>query len=487
MAVNATSSTPPLPAALIDLVPTEAHRRWIVNLSRHMAFLADMIPADLLIYVPTADQRLLAIAEAKPTVRESFYLRSQVGQVLEADSAGALYAALKTGDITPGALGKVVNGQPMSQIVYPLTHQGETCGVLVVERNLYEELKHTEEKRQLYRTAIERGVLTLIAKARKSDIALPAIQPGDGLLLLNQAGVIQHASHTACNMARRMGLPELLEGLKWEETFLVNRERRLVTSNVVYEETELLAPRIAASVRTLPLDPADDIVSAMLVLRDITEIKEKDRELAIKETIIREVHHRVKNNLQTIAGLLRLQQRRSRNSEVKSILSDCIDRISSIALVHEYLSHEDVEVVDIKELAYNLLSASLQSMIPPEKQIDARVVAPSSPVTLSSSKATSVALIINELLQNTFKHAFTGRVQGRVELTVSSTDHETICITLHDDGIGLPPDFTPTKDGNLGWEIIYTLAQQDLRGDLNIESSSQGTTVTITIPVSERG
>lgn len=485
MAVNATSPTPP--AALIDLIPNEAHRRWIVSLSRHMAFLADMIPADLLIYVPTSDQRLLAVAEAKPTVRESFYVRSQVGQVLEADSANALFTALKTGAITPGALGKVVNGQPMSQIVYPLTHQGETCGVLVVERNLYEELKHTEEKRQLYRTAIERGVLTLIAKARTSDIALPSIQPGDGLLLLNKAGIIQHASHAASNLARRMGLPELLEGLKWEETFLANRERRLVTSNGVYEETELLAPRIATSVRTLPLNPADDVVSAILVLRDITEIKEKDRELAIKETIIREVHHRVKNNLQTIAGLLRLQQRRSRNSEVKSILSDCIDRISSIAVVHEYLSHEDVEVVDIKELAYNLLSASLQSMIPPEKQIDARVVAPSTPVALSSSKATSVALILNELLQNTFKHAFTGRVQGRVELTVASPDPEKICITLHDDGIGLPPDFTPTKDGNLGWEIIYTLAQQDLRGDLNIESSSQGTTVTITIPVSERG
>lgn len=483
MAVNASQ---PVPGVLVDLIDQEANRRWILNMAKHLSFLADVIPADLLIYVPMPDGRLVAVAEAKPTVRESFYQRSQVGQVLELD-AGPLYTALKAAEVTEGAVGKVVNGQPMSQTIYPLCKESETAGVLVVERNLYEELKHSEEKRQLYRTAISRAVLTLLAKSRTSDLSLPSIQPGDALLLVNQSGVINHASHSAFNLARRMGLPEILEGLVWDETFLTNREKRLLTTNEVYEETELLTPRMAVSVRTLPLVPADDVVSAMLVLRDITELKEKDRELAIKETIIREVHHRVKNNLQTIAALLRLQQRRSRNSEVKSILSDCIDRISSIALVHEYLSHEDVEVVDIKELAYNLLSASLQSMIPPEKRIDARVVAPTGPVTLSSSKATSVALIINELLQNTFKHAFTGRSQGHVELALTGPDHEKIGITLHDDGIGLPADFDPRKDGNLGWEIIHTLAQQDLHGDLTIESSSQGTTVVITIPVSERG
>lgn len=484
MAVNAAPSPPP---PLLDAIPNEETRRWIANMARHLPFLADIIPADLLILVPTPDGRLGVVAEAKPTVRESFYLSSQVGSVVDPASAPALDQAMQTGAVTPGAVGKVVNGQPMSQMAYPLVIKGESHGVLLMERNLYEELKHSDEKRQLYRTAISRGVETLLAKSRTSDLALPGVLPGDALLLLNQSGVIQHVSHAASNLARRLALPEALEGLRWEETFLAKGECGQVRTNAVYEEFELLAPRVSVGVRSLPLEPADDTVSAIVVLRDITEIKEKDRELAIKETIIREVHHRVKNNLQTIAALLRLQQRRSRNSEVKSILSDCIDRISSIALVHEYLSHEDVEVVDIKELAYNLLSASVQSMVPPEKQIDARVVAPSASVTLSSSQATSVALIINELLQNTFKHAFSGRSTGHVELTLSNPDQEKMQFTLHDDGIGLPTDFNAQKDGNLGWEIIHTLAQQDLRGTLHIESSSRGTTVTVTIPLTERG
>lgn len=480
------SSTLPMGASLSDLVPNEAQQRWIVNLERHLPFLADIIPADLLIHVPTPDHRLLTVAEAKPSVRESFYQRSQVGQFLEPEAAGAVTKALESGEITTGATGKVVNGQPMSQVVYPLRLHREACGVLVVERNLYEELKHPEEKRLLYRTAIGRAVQTLLAKSRISELGLPGLLPGDALLLVNDSGVIALASYAASNLARHLGLPELLEGLRWDETFLPNREKRLIAHNGVYEELELLTPSSALSVRRLPLEPADEVVAAILVLRDITELKEKDRELAIKEAIIREVHHRVKNNLQTIAALLRLQQRRSRNSEVKAILSDSIDRISSIALVHEYLSHEDVAAVDVKELAYNLLSASLQSMIPHEKQIDARVVAPSCTVTLSSAQATSLALILNELLQNTFKHAFTGRSTGHVELTLSTPDLEHMHVTLHDDGVGFPKAFDPHRDGNLGWEIVHTLVQQDLRGDISFASSPQGTTVTVVIPLSER-
>ena len=479
MAVSGSAST-------LELLPSEINRRWIANMAHHLPFLADLIPADLLIYVPNADQQLVTVAEAKPSVRESFYPLSQLGQIAEPQMAAVLYAAFESGQITTGSVGKVVNGQPMSQTIYPISYDRETIGVLVVERSLYDELKHSEEKRQIYHTAIARIVSTLLSKSRTHDLLLPSIQPGDALLLVNDSGIICHASHTVFNLARRMGLPELLEGLPWAETFLTNREKRILGSNALYEEIELLTSRLAVSVRTLPLVPADEIVSAILVLRDITEIKEKDRELAIKEAIIREVHHRVKNNLQTIAALLRLQQRRSRNAEVKAILSDSIDRISSIALVHEYLSHEDVEVVDIKELAYNLLSASLQSMVPPEKQIDAKVISPSTPVTLSSSKATSIALILNELLQNTFKHAFKGRKSGRVDLTLYPPELDHLCITLCDDGIGLPKNFNPTEDGHLGWEIIHTLAEQDLRGEIAIESSSQGTTVTVTIPISER-
>lgn len=475
-----TAPTPSASAGLAELVPLEADRRWISHLSRHLQFLADLVPADLFIFCPKADGQLVAVAEAKPTVRESFYRRPLLGHVLSTE-ATAVYRALETNETTEGPSGKVVNGQPMHQMAYPMKRGRHNCGVLVVERNLYEELKHTEEKRLLYRTAVDRSVRTLISKTQKIDAPLPLMAAGDATLLLGAPGIIRHASHQASVLARRFALPEALEGIAWQETFPSRAESHELASNGIYREFELTGRRQAICVRIMPVEPADDTLEAIVILRDITELREKDRELAIKETIIREVHHRVKNNLQTIAGLLRLQMRRTRSGEVKEILGDCIDRISSIALVHEVLAHDDVEMVDMQELAYNLLKASMQGLASPEIAINARVLAPKDRIVLPSAQATSAALVMNELLQNTCKHAFKGRRKGSVDLVLRPGENE-IGIKVRDDGIGLPADFDPEGQGGLGWNIVRTLVSDDLRGHLKIESSHEGTTVTITIP-----
>lgn len=467
--------------ALDDLLPVAADRAWVTNMRNHLPFLADLIPADVFICCPRPDGTLVTIAEANPTVRESFYRRSLVGQPLSQDTA-AVYQAFQTGEITEGPAGKVIAGQPMHQRAYPMRRGRTVCGVLVVERNLYEELKHTEEKRNLYRTAVERSVTTLLARSRTLDMVLPPVGASDSTLLLNSKGDIRHASHQAAGLARRWGLPEALDGLKWAETFPARGEVRDVEKNGLYEVLELTGRRQAVSIRIVPLEPADTDVAAIAILRDVTELREKDRELAIKETIIREVHHRVKNNLQTIAGLLRLQIRRARNPEVKEILSDVIDRISSIAMVHEYLSHDDVGTVDMKELAYNLLRAAMQGFASPEISINARLISSKDRISLPSAKATSSALLINELVQNACKHAFHGRRKGTLDLVLEANDAGDLVLKVKDDGVGLPAGFDPEAQGHLGWNIVRNLVRDDLRGTLKLESSGAGTTVTISIP-----
>lgn len=463
-----------------EFIPNEQDRYWIQNLARQLPFLADFIPADLLIHAPAGNDQFVTIAEAKPTVRQSFYKREQVGHYFTPEQSSAIWQAFHSGELAVGPMGKVVNGQPMSQVAYPLVGaRGEVCAILAVERNLYEELKHSESKRQLYRTAITRIVKTLIDKAKTSSIALPPIQPGDGVLLINNRGTIMHASAVALNLARRLGLPETLEGLDWTEAFLPDHEFRQAHTNPIFNENELVTPRLTVAVRTIPVVPSDAVVDHVKVLHDITELKQKDRELVVKSTLVKEVHHRVKNNLQTVAGLLRLQQRRSQSPEVKSILAESISRIASIALVHEYLSQDDVGVVDLKELADNLLSNTLQGLVDPEKRIGAEVVCPK-PLTLPSSQATSMALVINELLQNTIKHAFTGRQEGKVRLLLDDNE-EGVVLTIQDNGIGLPEGFTPEKDGNLGWQIINTLVKDDLHGHLTIERV-EGTSIRVVVP-----
>jgi two-component sensor histidine kinase len=465
-----------------EYIPHEPDRYWIQNIARQLPFLADFIPADLLIHCPVGDQQqFVTVAEAKPTVRQSFYRRPQVGLHFIPEPSSAIWQAYHSGELAVGSMGKVVNGQPMNQVAYPLQGDHGIAAILVLERNLYEELKHTESKRQLYRTAITRLVGTLIEKARISSIALPPMSPGDALLLVNNRGTIMHASAVALNLARRLGLPEQLEGLEWDDTFAgkEGHELRQVHTNPIFQEGELVTPHLTVAVRTIPVNPADYSIGQVTVLHDITELKQKDRELIVKSTLVKEVHHRVKNNLQTVAGLLRLQQRRSQNPEIKAILNDSITRIASIALVHEYLSQDDLGVVDLEELAENLLSNTLQGMLDPEKRIATQLMCPK-PLTLPSAQATSAALVLNELLQNTIKHAFTGRTEGKVTLRLDDTD-EGVVMTILDNGIGLPESFDPATDGNLGWQIIRTLVKDDLHGHLAVERGD-GTSISVTIP-----
>ena len=212
-AVSVPSPAPPS-AALDNLLPLAADRAWVTAMLNHLPFLADLIPADVFICCPRSDGTLVTIAEANPTVRESFYRRTLVGQDLSHEAA-AIYQAFQTGEITEGPAGKVIAGQPMHQRAYPMRRGRTVCGVLVVERNLYEELKHTEEKRNLYRTAVERSVTTLLARSKNLDKLMPPVGASDATLLLNSEGVIRHASHQASGLARRWGLPEALDGMKW--------------------------------------------------------------------------------------------------------------------------------------------------------------------------------------------------------------------------------------------------------------------------------
>ncbi|MEB3222475.1 MAG: histidine kinase N-terminal domain-containing protein [Candidatus Sericytochromatia bacterium] len=460
-------------------IPHEQDRYWIQNIARQLPFLADFIPADLLIHAPIDGGRFVTVAEAKPTVRQSFYRRPQLNQAFTPDHSSAIWQAFHSGELAEGAMGKVVNGQPMNQVAYPLVGVNGVAAIIAVERNIYEELKHSEAKRHLYRTAITRLVRTLIDRARTSSLALPAIKPGDALLLLNDQNVIMHASAVALNLARRLGIPEQLEGLGWEEAFLKGHDQRLVHTNPTFKESELMTPNLTVAVRTIPLATADQLVANVTVLHDITELKQKDRELTVKATLVKEVHHRVKNNLQTVAGLLRLQARRSRNEEVREILQGSIARIASIALVHEYLSHDDVGVVAVEELVQNLLSSTMQGLVDPSQRITSTLRCPK-PLTLPSGQATSAALVINELLQNTIKHAFAGRPTGEVVVTLSEWE-DGVAVTIEDDGVGMPEGFSIERDGNLGWQIVRTLVQDDLHGRLELERG-EGTRIRLVIP-----
>lgn len=470
--------------ALQGWQPAESERLWLERLARQLPFLADVLAADAWLGVPLHDGDWGVLAEARPVRAPSFRPEPRAGERVETVERG-VWDAIRSGSVTEGDQGRVVAGRPRYQLSFPIRIGPRMAGVCVLERSLLDELGHAPERVARSRLAIRRLVATLVARARLLDEVLEPPAPGDAVLIVSQAGVIRHAAPEVLPLARRFGFNAAEDGEPWQVTLPARGELRTVAANGVWEDLEVTARQAVLSVRIVPLEPADDDVGAILLLRDVTAVRDRERELMVKDTIIREVHHRVKNNLQTIAALLRMQARRTSSAEARLVITDCIDRINSIALVHEYLSHEEVEAVDMKDLAYNLLSALVQGVSSPLTAISARVILPKGRLTLPSAPATSAALVMNELVQNTLKHAFKGRRRGRVDLVLSVEEGDMV-VKVEDDGIGLPPGFDPRESQQLGWQIIRTLVTQDLRGTLSISSDGSGTRVLVRLPMQDR-
>jgi len=208
-------------------------------------------------------------------------------------------------------------------------------------------------------------------------------------------------------------------------------------------------------------------------MEDVTQLRVKDEELRVKSAVIREIHHRVKNNLQTMASLLRLEQRRAQSAETRRVLRESINRISSIALVHEYLSGQGTERVNMAELAREIFRTVVAGMADP--QMDLKTHFKASPMDINSQKAASLALVLNELLQNALEHAFIERDKGTLSVEIYPVT-QGMMLTVTDDGVGLPKDFRPEKSRSLGLKIIQTVVKSDLKGAFFLKKAKKGGT-----------
>jgi two-component sensor histidine kinase len=182
-------------------------------------------------------------------------------------------------------------------------------------------------------------------------------------------------------------------------------------------------------------------------------------------TLLQEMHHRIKNNLQTLADLLYLEGREAGSPEVASRLRDSLARVKSIATVHRLLSLDHIGEADGRRLAEAIAETVCRDLGTPGTHLDVRVDGPS--VLLPSKQATSLALVLGELLTNAIEHAFVGRARGAVLITLHERGGE-VTVIVRDDGVGLPPGLDPQRVESLGLSIVRTLVSRDLRGRLRM-------------------
>ena len=318
----------------------------------------------------------------------------------------------------------------------------------------------------MLRTALDFLMSVPVGSVRQYE----RLSPEDGLMVVDAQKVIIAVNNKARHIFQVLHVADVL-GRRTNDLAINWPLVGMVIDTGIAESKQFFMHGRLLLMKVLPVPARPKSNCAIVILQDITELHKKDEELLIKSAVIKEIHHRVKNNLQTIVSLLRLQERRTESSEAKSILQDCIGRVNSIAVVHEYLSQQGDGVIDVGKVAKSIYQAIVSSMLNSDFVLETDFATDN--VLLPSEKATSIALILNELLQNAIEHAFAGRTNGK--LTVRFNDSGGCYeLLIADNGVGLPPDFSWQQSSSLGLKIIKTMAEADLKGSFALVPLADG-------------
>ncbi len=215
-----------------------------------------------------------------------------------------------------------------------------------------------------------------------------------------------------------------------------------------------------------------DEVKALETLAKQAAMSIEHAKLQVRNTLMQEMHHRVKNNLQQVASLLRLQMRHSQYKSLEEALNDCLARILAISSVHDLLSREDLDHVGIRSIAESLVHHQQSSLILPDKKI--RFEVRGADVRLNMAQATQIALVLNELIQNAIEHGFKHTYEGEIHITIEELEENdqedgVVSLWVSNNGDPLPQNFDPTVESHLGLKIVDNLARS-LLGKFKMEN-----------------
>ncbi|MGZ6515722.1 MAG: sensor histidine kinase [Actinomycetota bacterium] len=444
--------------------------------------LADLAFADLLLFAPVVDRSaFVVLGQVRPYPAQTLYPEDMVGVIVDSRDRPKVAQALGEHRIVREGDPEWRDGIPIREDTIPIMFEGEPIAVISAEQNLASARTPSHLELSYLRAAaaieqmIAEGTFPFVLEEEGERELSPRV--GDGFLELDEDLRITYASPNAVSAYRRLGmttnvLNERLPDLEIDHARIVDG---LLENRPVEDEIELAGAWVLR--RFIPLVLAGERMGAIGFVRDITESRLRDRMLLIKDATIREIHHRVKNNLQTVASLLRLQARRLGTNEARAELEESVRRISSIALVHETLSRESTENVEFDQVAQRVLEMVETSLVHPDRPV--RFSIEGSAGQLPSEIATPLALILTELIQNAVEHAFAYR-GGTVTVMLKRED-PTLLVSVRDDGAGLPAAFALESGSNLGLQIVRTLLIE-LAGEITV-SSNGGTTVELSIPL----
>lgn len=493
---------------------TERDVALLHRIATGLPITADVSRADILLFCLLGRNRTLVTYHAIPQSMSSIYVGDATGREFTADEQPLVHRALTEDRAGRRAKQVLSSGAPVIQQVYPVHNAANrVIAAMLVETNMIE---HERQRRRA--KAFQRAVRWLQEMAVRGEIEIPEplsrFGSLDGIYLVDEHSCIQYMSGIGTNLFRSIGLMSdvrgqhvsVLEPIDEELVTQAMQANRCVEQR---QETEdgrvwvrtvipLRAPPSSwqairrrlehrlpwADRNALSLLPQAD--GALVLIHNETEAVQQQRQLNVKSAMIQEVHHRVKNNLQTMAAILRMQARRCESEEARQHLNDAVNRVLSMSIIHEYLSQDEHRPINIKDACQRIVAQTQQVAMQPGQQIDITISGPN--IRLPASQATATALVMNELLLNAIEHGLQGRPQGRVSIQLEDLGDE-VRLVVEDDGPGVPPNFTPSQSRSMGLQIIHTLVHDDLKGALRFESAqtpeteqSRGTRAIVTFP-----
>jgi two-component sensor histidine kinase len=469
---------------------------------------ADVSRADVLLCTLLARDTALVAFHAVPNSISSLYRKDATGRTFTAEEQPLLFQALRSGAGGRRQREVLSHGAPIIQDVFPI-HCGErgagrVVGAMLVETNM---IAHERQRRR--NRHFRQAVIWLQEMCARGELdsggALSGFSLYDGVYLVDRRRTIIYMSGIAANLFRSAGIAaevheQPLGSLEEHDRQLVEevfatqqcRERRVESEDGriwVRTALPLRSPHVRWRTpwRPLPWERGpgggdeSDLDGVMVLLHNATEAVQKQRELNVKSAIIQEVHHRVKNNLQNIAAILRIQARRVQSEEARVHLTEAVNRVLSMAVIHEFLSHDEHRPINVKDVCQRIGAQVMQVSGSPDQDVSVQVSGSS--IWLPASQATPVAMVVNELLLNAVEHGLAGRSSGRILIQLDDLG-DAVRIAIEDNGNGLPPDFDSVQQSkSMGLHIVHTLATDDLKGSFVMQGAEpQGACAVVTFP-----
>ncbi len=476
-----------------SLSPDQIHR--LRELVADWQLLSDLSFADLILWVPLRKDfkswptGYVAVAHIRPTTAATLFPLDVIGDEISYGARPHIDQALSGAEIVRDTQPEALGDHMVKEETIPVMVGEHVIGV--ISRHRDSDLMRQPSRLELNYREIAHNLYRMIAEGTfpypdAGSLFDPAPRVGDGLIRLDVNGVISYASPNARSAFSRLGWVSEVEGHvlgdvaqslarvrpdAHEETIALG----LTGKALKRVEIENVGGTIDFTV--LPLIRSGDRIGAIVMLNNVTELRRRERELVTKDATIREIHHRVKNNLQTVSALLRLQARRIEDPGASAALNEAVRRIASIALVHETLSNSRDSSVAFDDVLDSLVTHALELS---PRMNELRINRTGSFGSLEPRIATPLALVITELIHNALEHGLAeeGLALG---IHVSSSASE-LSVTISDDGVGFPEGFDIATSANLGLQIVRTLTENELRGTLSLITDEKETRAVLLFP-----